>query len=301
MLGSAVRRAAGVSTGEPLDVRRRKLRARVATSGARRRREPRVAAFLGELAGVAVRRSRRRVAPAPRAADPMLMNDSMRERFDDWLAAECAGTPGGSRARGSALGRSADACSSPTQRCACSRDAPFFVVALARPEVHGRFRVCGPSASRRRSVSPALTRKACEKLVREVLGDAPTRRPWRAWSSAAKATRSSSRRCARGRRAARDSMCCPSPCSASCRARIDALRRMRGACCARRVSSVRRSGAAACSRCSATIDGPPGVHRTTRRSRVARSGRPGRTLRLVSARPSTCSDTRWCATRPTRC
>ncbi len=52
MLGRAVRRAAGIQDGEPLEEQRRKLRAagRAATSTA----TPcaRVAAFLGEIAGV---------------------------------------------------------------------------------------------------------------------------------------------------------------------------------------------------------------------------------------------------------
>ena len=67
MLAQAIRRAAGVADGEPLDVRRQKLRARVARRVAPRPSRARVTEFLGELVGAPFPDDERRAAPRARA------------------------------------------------------------------------------------------------------------------------------------------------------------------------------------------------------------------------------------------
>ncbi len=102
MLGQALRRAAGVLDGEPLEARRRKLSAelgrRLGDGGAR------AVEFLGELCG----------APFPdegsvqlRAArrDPMVMGNQMARAFEESPARGVRGPAGGAGARGSALER----------------------------------------------------------------------------------------------------------------------------------------------------------------------------------------------------
>src|SRR6185436_2541102 len=88
MIAPALRRAAGILDGEPIEVRRQKLRARVARHVSAKDLS-RVVEFLGELIG----------APFPdadsvelRAArqDAMLLGDQMRRAFEALLAAETA-------------------------------------------------------------------------------------------------------------------------------------------------------------------------------------------------------------------
>jgi len=168
MLAQAIQQAAGVRAGEPIEKKHRKLRARLARNvgvddlG-------RVSEFLGELVG----------APAPhqdesiplRAArrDPILMGDQMRRAWEDFLAAECDAGPvlllledlhwGDLPSVGFV-----DAALRQLQ------DRPFFVLALARPEVHDLF----PRLWAGRATSEIrlgdLSRAASERLAREVLG-----------------------------------------------------------------------------------------------------------------------------------
>src|SRR6185437_1946943 len=101
MLADALRRSAGIHEGDPADVRRNKLRARVVRhlDG---RDAGRVAAFFGELAGAPFPddASPGGLAGEPstgalRAArdNPLLMSDGIRAAWEDWLAAECAAQP----------------------------------------------------------------------------------------------------------------------------------------------------------------------------------------------------------------
>src|SRR6185436_20268950 len=90
MIAPALRRAAGILDGEPVDVSRRKLRARVLRNASTDL--ARTIAFLGELIG----------APFPddasielRAArqDPLLMVDQIRRAFEHFLGVETAAQP----------------------------------------------------------------------------------------------------------------------------------------------------------------------------------------------------------------
>jgi hypothetical protein len=174
-IAPALRRSAGVLDGEPIEARRTKLRARVARSVSAAEID-RVAAFLGELTGIEMPDDD---DPQLRAArrDPILMGDQVRRAFLDLLSAECREEP-------LVLVIEDLQWSDPPSvklvdaALAALHDRPFFVLALARPEVAQVF----PSLWEDRPVDElrlgALSTAAAEKLITEALGDAlpePTR------------------------------------------------------------------------------------------------------------------------------
>ena len=167
LLADVIRRVTGLFEGEPLGVRQKKLRARLA------RHVPeidlgRIAAFIGEIVAtpfpddddLQLRAARR---------DPTLMGDQMRRAWEDWLAFECAGQPVVLVLEDLHWG------DLPTVRFIDAalrnlRDQPLFVLALARPDVHEQF----PRLWAERDVSEIrlgeLGRKAAERLAKQVLG-----------------------------------------------------------------------------------------------------------------------------------
>ncbi len=90
-LGRAIRRAAGIHEGEPIESKRDKLAARVARHVESEARA-RVTVFLGEIANVPFPDDQNDALRAARA-NPQLMGDAMRRAWEDWLAAECAAHP----------------------------------------------------------------------------------------------------------------------------------------------------------------------------------------------------------------
>jgi tetratricopeptide (TPR) repeat protein len=169
LLAPVLRTIAGVRDGEPAEVRRRKLSARIGLSLGGEART-RVAAFLGELGGVPFPDDASVELYAARQ-DPILMGDQMRRAFEDFLAAECAAGPvvillddvqWGDRP-------SLQVLDAALRNLA---DRPLLMVALARPGLDERFP--GLWAGRpltELNLSP-LSRKASEKLVRAILGRA---------------------------------------------------------------------------------------------------------------------------------
>jgi hypothetical protein len=166
-LGQAVRRAAGVLDGEPIEERRRKLLARVGRHLGDEAQ--RVAEFLGELAGVPFSDEQ---SPHLRAArhDPVSMGDQMRTAWVDWLEAECRVQPVVLVLEDLHWG------DLPTVQFVDAAlrllgDRPFLVIALARREVATRF----PGLwSKRAPINlnvGGLSRRACAELARDVLGD----------------------------------------------------------------------------------------------------------------------------------
>jgi tetratricopeptide (TPR) repeat protein len=174
LLAQALRGALGLHDGEPLSVRRDKLRARVAEHVPPADHD-RVAAFLGELVGTPVPDDGAAgdSGAALRAArqDAQLMSEQMRRAWLDFLRAETAAHPvllvledlhwgdfGTVRFIDAALrdlGKQA-----------------WMVLALARPEV---FEIFPKLWADRQNVQQLrlkeLGRKAGERLVRQVLGD----------------------------------------------------------------------------------------------------------------------------------
>ncbi len=166
-LGQALRRAAGVLDGEPVEARRRKLLARVGRhlgdDGQR------VAELLGELSGTPFPDEGSAKLRAARH-DPVLMGDQMRGAWVDFLDAECRAQPVLLVLEDLHWG------DLPTIQYVDAAlrlltERPFLVVALTRPDVEARF----PGLWSKRSPLVVhlggLPRRACVELARDALGD----------------------------------------------------------------------------------------------------------------------------------
>ena len=166
MLGRAVQRSAGIQAGDPLEEKRRKLSHRVARH-VDRDAVARVAAFLGEMAGISFDDEDNGALQAARQ-NPQLMGDGMRRAWEDWLAAECAAGPvlivledlhwgdwGTVSFIDGALRN--------------FREQPLMVFALARPDVHSRFAQLWQDRELQTIRLAPLARRAAEKLVRGAL------------------------------------------------------------------------------------------------------------------------------------
>jgi eukaryotic-like serine/threonine-protein kinase len=167
LLGQVLRGAAGIREGEPLVARQEKLRERVARhvpSG----EQARVTEFLGELIGTLFPDDESAPLRAARQ-DAQLMGEQMRRAWEDFLAAECAVHPTlivlddlhwgdlpTVRFIGAALGS--------------LKSLPWMVLALARPEVHELFPKLWVERDAQQIRLDQLTRRASERLVRQVLG-----------------------------------------------------------------------------------------------------------------------------------
>ena len=166
MLARMIRRAAGILDGEPIEIRREKLAARVGLHVAREIRE-RVTEFLGEIADVRFDDTAREPLRAARA-NPQLMGDGMRRAFEDWLMAECAAHPvllvledlhWGDLGTVSFLDGA----------LRNLHDRPFMVLALGRPEVEERFPDLWTARHRQTIRLGPLSRRAAEQLVKQAL------------------------------------------------------------------------------------------------------------------------------------
>ncbi|WP_437720726.1 protein kinase domain-containing protein [Sorangium sp. So ce861] len=169
LLARALRRAMGIRDGEPLEVRRRKVLARVEQLDRLGDKGARVAAFLGELVGAAFPGDGDVQLRAARQ-NPMLMSDRLREAFEDFVRAECQRKPVLLVLEDLHWG------DLPTVTLVDAalrhaRDLPFFVLALARPEVDELFPALWSERNGLRLRLAPLPRRASERLVREVLGD----------------------------------------------------------------------------------------------------------------------------------
>lgn len=166
LIGDAVRRVAGIRTGDPLLIQLGKLHARLSRSLAADDAR-RVAEFLGEMLGL---RAPVEPSDALRIArqDPAAMADGIRRAWEDWLRAECAATPVLLLLEDLHWG---DASSVKLIEDSLKREQPCLVLGLARPEVRKLF----PSLFGREGTYEInlaqLSRKSSAALVRSVLGD----------------------------------------------------------------------------------------------------------------------------------
>jgi tetratricopeptide (TPR) repeat protein len=167
LLGDAIRGAAGIQAGEPLDARQKKLRARVARQ-LPPSEAPRVTEFLGELCGIPFPDGQSVQLRAARR-DALLMGDQMRRAWEDLLAAETQAQPVVLILEDLHWG------DLPTVKLIDAalrrlKEQPLMVLAFGRPEVHQIF----PNLWGERSLYEirlgALTRRASERLVRQILG-----------------------------------------------------------------------------------------------------------------------------------
>jgi hypothetical protein len=168
ILAQAVRRACGLLDGEPAAVRRHKLRARVARHVPAADRD-RVGEFLAELLGC---EDPDRASEPLRAArgNPVLMGDQLRRAWEDFVAAEAAHGPV------VLVVEDLQWADPPTTKFVAAalrraRDLPLLVVATGRPEVDELFPALWADHQASRLVLGDLSAKACERLIRQVLGD----------------------------------------------------------------------------------------------------------------------------------
>ena len=164
----AIRRWAGVREADPPELVQEALGRKLA-----RRLEAdeleRVWLFLCELVGAPVLSSE---DPALRAArgDPMLLAETTKRAFCDWIAAECNEQPVLMILEDLHWG---DVPSVRFVEAALSRvpDRPLLVLALARPEVHERFAGLWDRHALQEVRLGALSKAASLQLVEQVLGD----------------------------------------------------------------------------------------------------------------------------------
>jgi hypothetical protein len=169
LIAQAVRRASGLHEGEPAAVARQKLRAHVSRR-IRGEALERVTQFLAELVGVPFPEHQSPQLDAARQ-NPALMGDQLRLAFEEFLAATCAELPVLIVLEDLQWG------DLPSVKLidAVLRDlagSPLMVLALARPEVREVFPRLWEERSPQQVRLGELSRKAAEKLVRDMLTEA---------------------------------------------------------------------------------------------------------------------------------
>jgi len=167
IIADAVRRAAGIRDGDPLESKRLKLEQRLTRTVGRRDLDS-IAPFLGELIGVPFPDRDDKALRAARE-NAMLMGDAMRAAWEAWLEKECAAHPVLLVLEDLHWGDAASVrLIDSTLRNL--RDLPLMVLVLARPGVNAQF----PGLWAERDVQTiklgSLARRSSEKLVRDALG-----------------------------------------------------------------------------------------------------------------------------------
>jgi eukaryotic-like serine/threonine-protein kinase len=167
ILARALRRAAGILDGESIEVRRRKLRERVSRRlGADAER---VTVLLGELIGTSFADEGDPLLLALRH-DPIVLGEQMRRAFLTFLRAECAAQPLLLVLEDLQWG------DLPTVRFIDAalddlRELPLMALAVGRPDVHAIFPRLWAARGAQEIRLRELSRRASERLVRQVLGD----------------------------------------------------------------------------------------------------------------------------------
>jgi tetratricopeptide (TPR) repeat protein len=164
-----VRRVAGLKAGEALETQRQKLRARIGRH-APPGDAPRIAEFLGELCGVTFDDGGR-VELAAARRDPRLLADQMRRAWEDWLAAETRAQPVMLVLEDLHWG-DLPSIEYVEHALRILREAPLFVIATARPDIHDRFPRLWAERGATELRLGELGRRACERIVAAALGAA---------------------------------------------------------------------------------------------------------------------------------
>ena len=167
LLGQALRAACGFGEGESLTARREKLGetvARLVTAADRAR----VTEFLGEIVGTPMPDEQSTPLRAARR-DAQIMSEQLRRAWEDFLRASAASAPvllvlEDLHWGDLATVRFVDAA------LLSLRDAPWMVLALARPEVRDRFPALWAERELLEMRLGTLPRRASERLVHKVLG-----------------------------------------------------------------------------------------------------------------------------------
>ncbi|MGZ3422725.1 MAG: serine/threonine-protein kinase [Polyangiales bacterium] len=165
LLGGAVRVAAGILEGEPLEIRRDKLRARI---GRHVKTDlDRVVTFVGEAIGIPFDQGDSLRAAK---ADAVLLGDQIRRAFEDWIDAETKAHPLLIVLEDLHHG------DLPTVRVIDavlrnSAERPLLVLALGRPELDATFGELFRDRPRTELRLGELPKRACERIVRHALGD----------------------------------------------------------------------------------------------------------------------------------
>jgi hypothetical protein len=183
ILGSALRGAFGVDRALPLAARRQQIQEQVARHFAATK-AAQVASLLGDLMGVPlaardsvapphVERARESVPPAHSSearTDPSLLRDQMLRVFVEWLGAEASEKPVLIVLEDLHWG-DLPSISFIDAALRSLPDLPILVLALARPEIHEIFPKLWASRVLVEVKLGPLSRRASERLAREVLGE----------------------------------------------------------------------------------------------------------------------------------
>jgi eukaryotic-like serine/threonine-protein kinase len=168
LLAPLVRRLAGIGASDGVQVRRQKLRARVARNVTPSEQQ-RVSEFLGELSGTTFSDASSAHLRLARL-DASLMAAQMRRAWEDLVAAECRVSPLLLVLEDLQWGdvpslRYVDAA------LRSSREAPLLVLALGRTETHDVFPLLWAERGVQEVRLGPLTRRAVESLARHCLGE----------------------------------------------------------------------------------------------------------------------------------
>ncbi|MDH5493475.1 MAG: AAA family ATPase, partial [Myxococcales bacterium] len=168
-MARAIRFEAGIVEGEPVALQHRKLELRLESS-LEESELPGVSRFLAELIRAPYDDDSDELLAARQ--DPRLMADAIHDALERWLRAECALRPvllvfddmsWGDRPTMEAL----------DELLRRLEQAPLMVLALARPDLHDRFGQLWRDRDVQELRLARLTRGACARLVRAVLGELP--------------------------------------------------------------------------------------------------------------------------------
>jgi serine/threonine protein kinase/tetratricopeptide (TPR) repeat protein len=168
MIAPAIRWSAGIADGEALEVRRHKLRVRLARCLDGKALD-RACEFLGELVDAPVLDAASEALRAARE-NPILMADAMCAAWQDWLEAESGAGPIVLVLEDLHWGDLPSIQFIDAALRSLS-DRRLLVLALARPEVHEQFPGLWHARGLQEIRLGALTRRACERLVRQILGE----------------------------------------------------------------------------------------------------------------------------------